>query len=43
MSIFPLVCLNLGLGLHVWDQKPEWGIGYAKVRFMLYKDHIVLK
>ncbi|KAF3032891.1 hypothetical protein E8E11_002417 [Didymella keratinophila] len=31
MSIFPLVCLNLGLGIHVWDQKPEWSIGYAKV------------
>lgn len=31
MSIFPLVCLNLGLGMHVWDQKPEWHTLYAKV------------
>lgn len=36
MSIFPLMCLNLGLGLHAWDQKPEWSINYAKVR--IYRD-----
>lgn len=32
MSIFPLVCINLGLGIHIWDQKPEWSVSYAKVR-----------
>ncbi|KAF3000230.1 hypothetical protein E8E13_007476 [Curvularia kusanoi] len=32
-SIFPLACLNLGLGLHVWDQKPEWHTHYAKLGF----------
>lgn len=31
MSIFPLVCLNFGLGLHIWDQRPEWHASYAKV------------
>ncbi|KAF3043475.1 hypothetical protein E8E12_009259 [Didymella heteroderae] len=33
MSIFPLVCLKLGLGIHAWDQKPEWAISYAKLGF----------
>ncbi|KAF1930936.1 uncharacterized protein M421DRAFT_362575 [Didymella exigua CBS 183.55] len=33
VSVFPLVCLNLGLGIHVWDQKPEWAISYAKLGF----------
>ncbi|KAH7388808.1 hypothetical protein BKA66DRAFT_582289 [Pyrenochaeta sp. MPI-SDFR-AT-0127] len=30
VSVFPLVCLNLGLGLHIWDQKPEWHTPYSK-------------
>ncbi|KAF1840961.1 uncharacterized protein K460DRAFT_321640 [Cucurbitaria berberidis CBS 394.84] len=33
VSIFPLVCLNLGLGLHIWDQKPEWHTPYAKISY----------
>jgi hypothetical protein len=32
VSVFPLVSLNLGLGLHIWDLKPEWHVPYSKVR-----------
>jgi hypothetical protein len=28
------VSLNLGLGLHIWDLKPEWHAPYWKVRIL---------
>jgi hypothetical protein len=31
VSIIALVSLNFGLGLHIWDQKAEWGVMYGKV------------
>ncbi|KAH7080465.1 hypothetical protein BKA63DRAFT_244406 [Paraphoma chrysanthemicola] len=32
-SIFPLVSINLGLGIHIWDQKPEWHTPYSKMGY----------
>ncbi|KAF2031946.1 hypothetical protein EK21DRAFT_61952 [Setomelanomma holmii] len=31
--LFPLVCLDLGLGRHIWDQKPEWHTLYWKMGY----------
>ncbi|KAF1946141.1 hypothetical protein EJ02DRAFT_337019 [Clathrospora elynae] len=33
ISIFPLVSLNLGLGLHIWDLKEEWHTPYWKMAY----------
>ncbi|CAI6262960.1 unnamed protein product [Periconia digitata] len=33
VSIFSLESLNLGLGLHMWDQRPEWNDEYSKMAF----------
>lgn len=32
VTIFPMVGLNFGLGLHIWDLKSEWHTPYWKVR-----------
>ncbi|CAO2650584.1 Nn.00g018760.m01.CDS01 [Neocucurbitaria sp. VM-36] len=34
VSILPLVSLNLGLGIHIWDQKPEWHTPYSKMGYV---------
>lgn len=31
VSVFSLESLNYGLGLHQWDQRPEWYEKYSKV------------
>jgi hypothetical protein len=31
IGIFPLVSIKYGLGLHAWDQKPEWYTPHRKV------------
>ncbi|PVH99916.1 hypothetical protein DM02DRAFT_593648 [Periconia macrospinosa] len=33
VSVFSLESLNYGLGLHMWDQKEEWGVKYNKMGF----------
>ena len=31
VTIFPMASLKLGLGMHIWDLKPEWHTPYWKV------------
>ncbi|RMZ69085.1 integral membrane [Pyrenophora seminiperda CCB06] len=31
VTIFPMVSLNLGLGMHIWDLRPEWYTPYWKM------------
>ncbi|KAH7130603.1 hypothetical protein B0J11DRAFT_256598 [Dendryphion nanum] len=34
VSVFAMVSCQYGLGLHIWDQKPEeWSMTYAKIAF----------
>ncbi|KAH7414485.1 hypothetical protein DE146DRAFT_37055 [Phaeosphaeria sp. MPI-PUGE-AT-0046c] len=33
VTLFPLICLNLGLGMHMWDLKPEWHTPYWKIGY----------
>ncbi|KAF2120488.1 hypothetical protein BDV96DRAFT_267591 [Lophiotrema nucula] len=33
VSAIALESLNYGLGLHIWDQKAEWGVTYGKMAF----------
>ncbi|KAF2690992.1 hypothetical protein K458DRAFT_438710 [Lentithecium fluviatile CBS 122367] len=33
VTAFALASLNLGLGLHIWDLKPEWHTSYSKMGF----------
>lgn len=31
VTIFPMASLKLGLGMHIWNLKPEWHEPYWKV------------
>lgn len=40
VSVMAMVSLNYGLGLHIWDQKPEeWHETYSKVYFPVLEAH----
>ncbi|KAH3918558.1 hypothetical protein HBI56_135090 [Parastagonospora nodorum] len=33
VSVFPMIGIKFGLGLHIWDQKPEWYTPYWKMGY----------